>query len=118
MAGCPGWQLAGLPLSIKPGSGATANGAASPHRSKEVTMAVIKKSKRRKEGRRHGGEKESPDNLKTREDGCVLALFKRKPWKSLSLSLSHTKTSHSLFLSPRLSRGFVLKVVDGRMSGL
>lgn len=97
MAGCPGWQLAGLPLSIKQGSGATANGAPSPRPSKEVTMAVIKKSKRRKEGRRHGGEKESPDNLKTREDGCVLALFKKKPWKSLSHS--HTKTSHSLFLS-------------------
>lgn len=111
MAGCPGWQLAGLPLSIKQDSGATANGTASPHPSKEVTMAVIKKSKRRKEGRRHGGEKESPDNLKTREDGCVLALFKKKPWKSLS-------HSHSLFLSPHLSRGFVLKVVDGRMSGL
>ncbi len=102
MAGCPGWQLAGLPLSIKPGSGATANGAASPRRSKEVTMAVIKKSKRRKEESRHRGEKESPDNPKTREDGCVLALFKKKPWKSLSLSLTHKNISLSLSFSPSL----------------
>lgn len=69
MVVCPGWQLAGVPASIKPGPRAPANRMASPAYSekKKTTMAVVRRARegRGESLRRRGEEKRDGEKHRT-----------------------------------------------------